>query len=167
MRPPRPSRHDAKGRTRSRSGRGKGLETPFVAHSLALLESPAWLSLSITARRVVDALEREHLHHGGRNNGQLVMTYAQLVRQGASRSKIKAALDELEDAGLVKVRMTGGIGLGERRPSRYELTYLPVAGRAPSHDWRGMTQSQLDAARRDRKDAALRRRARRAHPDPI
>ena len=44
----------------------------FVKLPRDLLESTAWRSLSIHARRLIDFLLIEHMRHGGRENGRLL-----------------------------------------------------------------------------------------------
>ena len=36
----------------------------FVPHTVEMLESPAWCVLSVSARRVLDRIELEHMYHG-------------------------------------------------------------------------------------------------------
>lgn len=134
-----------------------GLETPFITHSYALLTSPAWRSLSITARRILDRLEIEHMGKGGRHNGDLVTTYDDLVNAGCSRSLIAHALQELQDVGLLRVTQRGGIAMGHRMPSRYRLTYLPSVEGRPSNDFKSVSAEDVAEAASDR--AAGRRSA--------
>jgi CRISPR/Cas system Type II protein with McrA/HNH and RuvC-like nuclease domain len=42
-----------------------------------LLESPAWRVMSLSAHRVVDRIDIELRHHGGTENGKLIVTFDQ------------------------------------------------------------------------------------------
>jgi hypothetical protein len=47
----------------SRTGRKRSaIAGAFVAHSLEMRSSPAWMALPDNARRVLDRLELEHMH---------------------------------------------------------------------------------------------------------
>jgi hypothetical protein len=104
----------------------------FVMIPRSLLQSTAWRSLSIHARRLIDFLMLEHMSHGGRRNGFLVAPRRQLESFGIHKRFISAAIAEVECVGLVDcVRGKG------RAPSRYALTWLPRAdGEEPTNRWR-------------------------------
>jgi hypothetical protein len=53
----------------------KTIDGPFVPHRLALLESYAWRALSREAHLALHRIEIEHLRHGGKENGALVVPY--------------------------------------------------------------------------------------------
>lgn len=63
-------KRDHRGRTGAHSARpakSSGIEGQFIAHRIEMLESTAWASLeTLAARRVLDRLEIEHAHHGGK-----------------------------------------------------------------------------------------------------
>ena len=108
----------------------------WVAHRIAMLESDAWAKLTLTARRVLDRLEIEHAHNGGKENGKLVCTYGDFERFGVRRPSIAAAIRLLVEVGLVEVTHKGRGGNAEfRDPSRYRLTYLNTDKRAPTEEW--------------------------------
>ncbi len=109
----------------------------FIAHRVEMLESPAWASLSLAARRVLDRLEIEHAHHGGKDNGRLPCTYDDFERFGVRRKSISDAIRQLVTCGLIEVTERGSGGNREfRRPARYRLTYLSTQTAAPTDDWR-------------------------------
>ena len=91
----------------------------FVKLPRELLESDAWRSLSINARRVVDFLMIEHLRHGGRENGNLKAPKHQLVASGIGTHQVTAAIRETEERGLVECHRHG-----MRVASTYALTWL-------------------------------------------
>lgn len=112
----------------------------FVAHRVAMLESAAWARLTFAARRVLDRLEIEHAHHGGKENGNLVCTYRDFELFGVRRPSIAAAIRLLVEVGLVEVTHTGRGGNAEfRDPSRYRLTYLNTVKQAPTDEWEKYT----------------------------
>lgn len=109
----------------------------FIAHRVEMLESAAWASLSLAARRVLDRLEIEHAHHGGKDNGRLPCTYDDFERFGIRRKSIADAIRQLVACGLVEVTERGSGGNREfRRPAKYRLTYLSTKTAAPTDEWR-------------------------------
>jgi hypothetical protein len=131
---------DAAGRPtgKLRTRRNK-LQEVFVPHFRSMLESPAWGALSITARRILDRLELEHLAHGGKENGKLVCTYDDFVKYGARRHSIKLAILQLRQLGFIEVTQWGRQAVGDGRvPSKYRLTYVPTVEPCyqATHEWR-------------------------------
>jgi hypothetical protein len=102
-----------------------------------VLESPAFRYLSPLAKQVLHAIELEHLRHGGKENGNLIVPYNTIRTycRGASKRKIAQALRELEALGFVVVHR-GQVNGSKRAPSRYLLTHLPGHnGGPPRDDW--------------------------------
>jgi hypothetical protein len=93
----------------------------FVKMPRDLLESEAWRSLSINARRFIDILMLEHLRHAGRDNGRLLAPWRQLEAAGIGARYIGDAIDEAATRGLVVVKHGRA-----RRPNIYGLTWLPL-----------------------------------------
>jgi hypothetical protein len=93
----------------------------FVKMPRDLLESDAWRSLGVNARRFVDFLMREHMRHGGRDNGRLLAPRRQLERAGIGARHVSRAIEETASLGLVVVKLGGG-----RRPNHYALSWLPM-----------------------------------------
>ena len=112
-----------------------------------LLESTAWRSLSIHARRLIDFLLIEHMRHGGRENGRLIAPRRQLIAFGIHAHFVSAAIEEAELVGLVDCKR--GVG---RAPNTYGLTWLP-RGDPPAHRWRNheATAAEVIAIRKSRK----------------
>jgi hypothetical protein len=109
-----------------------------------MLESPAYLALSITARRILDRLRCEHMNHGGGENGRLKCTYTDFIAFGASRELIPAALRELERLGWIRYQRGGRWG-GVKAPSVYTLTWWPVDGVPATNDWKRYTEDTVQA----------------------
>ena len=109
----------------------------FVPRQIDMLESPAYQVMSLSARRVLDRIEIELAHHGGRDNGKLPVTYGDFVRYGIERHSIAPALREVEALGFAEVTEHGRAGNAEyRTPNKFRLTYRPTASGEPMHEWR-------------------------------
>jgi hypothetical protein len=108
---------------------------PFVMLTAALIGSPAWRTMGINVKRLIDFLIEEHLSHGGRENGGLLAPWNQLETRGIGRRFIAQTVEEAVRRGLLDVRK--GVG---RTPSRYTLTFLPTfigqVEQPPSDRWR-------------------------------
>jgi hypothetical protein len=59
----------------------------FTGHLVEMRESPAWWVLNLAERRLLDRLELEHSHHGGVENGRLIVTYGDFVKARISRKR--------------------------------------------------------------------------------
>jgi hypothetical protein len=129
----------------------------FVPHRLSMLVSPAWMVLSLTARRVLDRLEIEHMQHGGKENGNLTVTYDQFEAYGIHRHAIGPGIREVVALGFVLITEHGRAGNREyRRPNKYRLTYREAKGAMGNgtHEWRGIktieqAEETATMARRD------------------
>ena len=130
----------------------------FVAHCRDLIESPAWLTMPVNTKRFIEFLELEHLRHGGRENGELLAPYNQLMAFGISRRLIPATISDAVTRGLVEVTHRGRSHHFGRKvdPSRYRLTYLQWILRGatgpdwipPTNDWRAYRPPPKPARRR-------------------
>jgi hypothetical protein len=103
-----------------------------------MLRSPALRVLSLTARRILDRLDLEHVNHGGKDNGRLPVTFADLRRFGMSNPNDNArGFRELRALGFIEVTRAGRAGNAEHRtPNLFRITYLPANGKAPTDEWR-------------------------------
>ena len=113
------------------------IEGQFVPHPQDLVESAAWHEAMQHTYIVslVNFLEREHLRHGGRENGNLVAPHSQLQSgEGGGRIHPRAIQQTIEKAQrLGLIRVTPG---GRRKgPSRFALTYLDVDSKKPTRDY--------------------------------
>jgi len=106
----------------------------FVSHLLEMLESPAWRVLSLSAIRVLTRIEIELRHHGGNDNGKLIVTYDDFVEYGVDCHSIRPAIRELEALGFIEITVRGRAGNSEfRTPNRFRLTSDHLGG---THEWR-------------------------------
>ena len=91
-----------------------------------LIASDAMRGASIHCRKLIDCLLCEHCNHAGRENGNLIATYDQLVAWGIWRKKINGAIREAVERGLLVIMKRGG-RYGEescRTASRYRITWI-------------------------------------------
>jgi hypothetical protein len=125
-------------------------DEPWVWLTRQLLASPAWRSLSVNARRLVDRLCIEHMAHAGQDNGRLIVTHKQFAKAGVLRDGVAEAIAELEALGLLRCERGG-----RHRSSRYLLTFLPTHDyEPPPNDWRRVTMEHVEqwqAERRERR----------------
>ncbi|MGC1298949.1 MAG: hypothetical protein WA869_28325 [Alloacidobacterium sp.] len=125
--------------------KSSGISGQFAAHLVAMLESPAWRVLSLSARKVLDRVEIELAHHGGRDNGQLPVTYDDFVNYGVHRHSIRPAINELVALGFLEITRAGRAGNVEfRLPNQFRLTYRPSKG-VPgdgSHEWKAIKSDE-------------------------
>jgi hypothetical protein len=56
-----------------------------------MMESPAYIALGGSARKVLDRLEIEIAHHAGNDNGKLPCTYEHFVEYGVNRHAVGPA----------------------------------------------------------------------------
>jgi hypothetical protein len=143
--------------------RGKGsIASQFVAHRIEMLESPAWRALSLSGRRIIDRIEIEQGHHGGKDNGRLPVTFDDFEAFGISHKSVAPGVREAVALGLAKITQRGRPSESDfgRHPNHFELTYLPVRRGSrwcePTDEWKEIKTSEeaLKIAReaRDSKD---------------
>lgn len=125
---------------------------PWSWMTLEMMNSDAFRSLSINARRVLDRIQIEHGQHRGLENGRLKVTWNNFVKFGVGRRFIKRALGDLLAAGLIAIVQPGRRPRGQDRgdPTQYRLTYLPVAEPndffPPTNEWKNF-KSEIVPAR--------------------
>jgi hypothetical protein len=136
----------------------------FVMHYRALRKSPAWRALSGEGHKVLHRIEEEHMDHGGKDNGALIVTYDDFQENYIGhRRTIARGIREAEAVGLLR-RIRGRAGNGEfKTPSLYRLTYLSTYedGKklAPTEEWREVksmedARARLDAVKEPPKSSA-------------
>ncbi len=122
------------------TGRRKGrtrIGGHFAPRLIEMLELPAYRTLSLSARRLLDRLEIELAHHGGEDNGRLPTTYEHFCEYGMDRHCIGPAIREAVALGFLEVTERGRAGNAEfRKPSLYRLTYRHTRRADPTDDWR-------------------------------
>jgi hypothetical protein len=74
------------------------------------MESPAFRVLSLSARRVLDRVEIEHAHHGGKDNGALPVTFDDFQRYGIHRHAVAPAIREVVALGFLEITQQGRAG---------------------------------------------------------
>lgn len=132
---------------------------PFVWISAELLVSPAWRAKSINCMRLIEFLMREHMAHGGKENGNLAAPYDQLQAWGIGRRLIRPAIEEAEALRLIEVRRGGKRNAVEDHVSRYRLTFYPSHVRPPpgqglphwqaaTDEWKHVTSAMAEEATR-------------------
>ena len=108
----------------------------FSYRPIAMLKSPAYRALSLSAHKFLSRVEIEHARHGGGDNGDLPVTFAQFAEYGIRRNSITSAQCEVEALGFVKIKH-GKAGVGDWRcPNLFRLTYRPCGDARPTNDWR-------------------------------
>jgi hypothetical protein len=140
----------------------------FVQLTGELLSSPAWCSMTINCRRLIDFLMIEQLNHAGQENGNLCATYDQLVDFGIPRRLVHRTITEAERLKLIDVERGGRKNSGISPLSRFTITFFPMrkAGNGaqgfyePTHEWRSITEEEAQRIRESimpRKKTTLRK----------
>jgi hypothetical protein len=125
-----------------RTGRRNRIAAQFTPIPTEAMESPAWRTLSLSARRVLDRLCIELRHHAGRNSTKLCVTYKDFVDYGiTNRHCISSAVRELVALGFVRITRQGRSGNAEfRQPTLYQLTFIHNADGEPlTNEWKRIT----------------------------
>jgi hypothetical protein len=119
-------------------------QEPWVWFTRNLMESPAWGALTAPARRVVDRILIEHMHHAGTENGELIVTYDNFEAFGVPRHSAKRAIAVAVALGLIDITFKGVRSHGSaRRPSKYAITWLPRNDGTPaSNRWKSITTKE-------------------------
>lgn len=119
---------------RSRRPQGPPDDVPWAWLTREMIWAPAWRAMPLCARRALDRVMLEHMAHAGHENGNLIVTYDDFVRDGVgSRSATARAVRILEALGLLDVTLQGHRSFGGAHlPSRYALTWLPRADGTPA-----------------------------------
>jgi hypothetical protein len=113
------------------------LDGPFSGRLIEMLESPAYMALGGSARKILDRLEIEHAGHGGNDNGKLPCTYEQFMNYGVDSHAIRPGLDELIALGFIEITEEGRAGNADwRRPNLFRLTYRYLGNARPTNEWR-------------------------------
>ena len=114
----------------------------WMALTRDLLESPSWRTLSVNSRKVIDRLLIEHIGHGRRRNGELIVTHEQFIAYGVTCDLIADALEEAEYKGLIKMKK-GRAGNGTAHPTIYAITFDGTCdGLAATNDWKKFTMPE-------------------------
>lgn len=125
----------------TRAGRRRitTIDGRWVAYRVEMIESCAFRTLSLSARRVLNRLEIEHCAHGGQENGRLPATYDDFEEYGIHRHAVGPAIREAAALGFIEVTETGRAGNAEwRKPNRFRLTYLKTKEANETDEWRAI-----------------------------
>jgi hypothetical protein len=87
-----------------RRSRANTIQGQWRAHTIDMIESPAWRALSHVARKCLDRIEIELANHGGRDNGKLPVTYRDFADYGLGKPSIALGLAELIALGFVEMK---------------------------------------------------------------
>ena len=141
----------------------------FAPRLVEMLEAPAWRVLSLSARRVIERVEIELAHHGGKDNGRLIVTYDDLVNYGIDRHAIAPAIREAAALGFIEVTEHGRAGNAKwRTPNCFRLTFRPTKGLPGdgTHGWRKI--DTMEAAEATARKARLKTfPSGGKHPSPV
>ena len=117
-------------------GRRNRIVGQFIPRPTAMLESPAYRQLSLSAHRVLSRVECEHGRHGGMDNGALIVTFNDFQAYGVDRHAIAPAIRECVALGFLEITEHGRAGNGDfRKANRFRVTYLTRRGAAASNEW--------------------------------
>jgi hypothetical protein len=107
----------------------------FIMLYREVVNSFAWRAASLGCHRFVWRLCEEHMAQGGKENGNLITTYKDLLEYGIpGRSTIAEAQREAVALGLVVLGKRGRGGNAENREAhRWGLSFLKIKGRRGSY----------------------------------
>jgi hypothetical protein len=113
----------------------KKTEEQFIMLYREVANSFAWRAASLSCQRFIWRLCEEHMAQGGRENGNLITTYEDLLEYGIpSRSTIAEAQREAVALGLVSLEKRGRGGNAEYREAhKWGLAFLKTTGRRVSY----------------------------------
>jgi hypothetical protein len=123
--------------TRAGFKRRNQIDGQYSARLIEMLESPAWRTLTLSARKIIDRISIELAHHGGNDNGQLPVTFEDFQAYGIHHDSIAPAIREAEALGFIRVTERGRGGNAEyRQPNLFFLTFINCRSSMPTHEWR-------------------------------
>jgi hypothetical protein len=123
------------------------IDGAFSWRLIEMLESPVLQVLNQSEHRVLMRLEIELGHHGGTENGRLIVTFKSFALFGVDRQAIAPSLRVLTTLGIVKKTKQGAGGRTEYHDaSEYGLTYRHTDTENPTNEWRAV--KSLDEAKR-------------------
>jgi len=134
-------------------GKRNRIPGQFSARLIEMLESPAYRVLSLSARRVIERVEIEHAHHGGKENGRLPVTFDHFHEYGMHRHAIAPAIREAVALGFLRITIPGRAGNAEHRtPNYFRLTFIPAKGEygkdgnGCTNEWRSIESIEIAEA---------------------
>jgi hypothetical protein len=120
------------------------IDARFLRLPFDVLNSHALRVLNIHEVRVLRRVEIEHVAKRGKQNGKLIVTFADFEAYGVQRKEIGPALRVLQALGLIEQTHQGRGGNREyRSPHQWRITYLETFDGskrcAATHDWLKVT----------------------------
>jgi hypothetical protein len=98
-------------------------DKPWVRIFVEDMDGEKWRGLTVTERRVWDALACQHFRYFQRNNGELQVSYAGFKRSGAlSMTSVAAAIRKMRQNGMIKTRPGINPDPYLKAPSLYSLS---------------------------------------------
>jgi hypothetical protein len=149
--------HDRLRQEARRMKKKRRINGAFAPRTIEMLESPAWRVLSLSARRILDRGEIEFARHGGKDNGELPVTYVNFEDYGIHHHAIGPALLEVEALGFIAITHGVGGNAEFRKPNLYRLTYRPAKKKRETNEWRKI-KSETEAITAKKKRENSRRR---------
>jgi hypothetical protein len=148
------------------------IDARFLRMPFDVLNSHALRVLNIHEVRVLRRIEIEHVAKRGKQNGKLIVTFADFEAHGVQKKQIGPALRVLQALGLVEQTHQGRGGNREyRSPHQWRITYLETFDGSKrcvaTHDWlkvasvaqaKALIQEHRAVDKRARKRPAKRRR---------
>lgn len=138
------------GRRHDKTGRSTGAMAPsrvarlnrppegegFVWLTSRIMQSSAFRAMSLNARKLVDRVQVEHMAHGGTRNGDLIVTYTDLVEWGIRRNSIPPTIAEVVALGILEHRPGRASHIaGRGHPQVFRISWLPTGDEPPSTKW--------------------------------
>jgi hypothetical protein len=121
-------------RKRPKAHKSDEANPAFIMTRLVMLDSTAYWALKPIERTILNIIEIEHMRHGGKENGRLVVTRRQFEKRGIHKDAIAPSLRALEALGFIEITERGAAGVGDHAQAhRFRLTYVQPN---PSDEWR-------------------------------
>lgn len=116
-------------------GKHRGKKAPsFVMLRHDMMESPAWLSLSLKARCTWLEIARRY---NGSNNGNIPLSCRELCDLlKISKTSATRAFDELIGKGFVRVAQESSFTMKTKLARRWTLTHESTNNKPSTNDWR-------------------------------
>ena len=152
----------SKSKSKWRNRDGKTVKTNTLAEQwssrpVGLLESPAFRVLSKAEHLALSRIEIELRHHGGNQNGKLIVTTEQFIDYGIERRSVPGALRALSALGVVLIKHGRGGNAKYWQPNTFLLNYL--CGAVDAHEQITDVWKKIETMKQAEKIAAMARAA--------
>jgi hypothetical protein len=123
-------------RARSRS-RPNTIQGQFRYHTIDFVASPVWRALSLSERKILDRIDLELASHGGRDNGDLIITRRDFADFGVSPKAQLRGIAGLVALGPIKW-MPGHASPdpAHGRAARFGILYRSTLNGPSEEQWR-------------------------------